>query len=143
LIDQIRSILGTDRQWTVTLIGVGNLGRALLRYRGFTAQGFRIVAAFDVDSRLVGSSIEGIPVYALSQLAEIVRGQRFQIALITVPADEAQHVADQLVIAGISGIVNFAPVTLSLPPEVSLVGVDLTTELEQIAFSVANRMASR
>jgi redox-sensing transcriptional repressor len=143
LIDQIRSILGTDRQWTVTLIGVGNLGRALLRYRGFTSQGFRIVAAFDVDARVVGSSIEGIPVYSLSRLAEIVRQQRIQIALITVPADEAQQVADQLVIAGISGIVNFAPVTLTLPVEVSLVGVDLTTELEQIAFSVANRMASR
>src|SRR5262245_14179736 len=141
LIDEIRGILGTDRQWTVTLIGVGNLGRALLRYRGFTAQGFRIVAAFDVDSRIIDTSLEGIPVYSLSRLAEIVRQQRIQIALITVPAPEAQQVADQLVIAGISGIVNFAPVTLSLPPEVALVGVDLTTELEQIAFSVANRMA--
>jgi redox-sensing transcriptional repressor len=143
LIDEIRSILGTDRQWTVTLIGVGNLGRALLRYRGFTAQGFRIVAAFDVDPRVVGSTIEGIPVHSLERLAEVVRQQRIQIALITVPAPQAQHVADQLVIAGISGIVNFAPVTLSLPAEVSLVGVDLTTELEQIAFSVANRNASR
>jgi redox-sensing transcriptional repressor len=143
LIDEIRSILGTDRQWTVTLVGVGNLGRALLRYRGFTSQGFRIVASFDVDARIIGSSIEGIPVYSLARLAEIVRQQRIQIALITVPADEAQQVADQLVIAGISGIVNFAPVTLSLPTEVSLVGVDLTTELEQIAFSVANRIATR
>jgi redox-sensing transcriptional repressor len=143
LIAEIRSILGTDRQWTVTLIGVGNLGRALLRYRGFNSQGFRIVAAFDVDPRVVDSTIEGIPVFNLEQLAEIVRQQRIQIALITVPAPQAQHVADQLVIAGISGIVNFAPVTLTLPPEVSLVGVDLTTELEQIAFSVANRQASR
>lgn len=143
LIDEIRSILGTDRQWTVTLIGVGNLGRALLRYRGFTSQGFRIVAAFDVDTRIIGSSLEGIPVYSLARLAEIVRQLRIQIALITVPAPEAQQVADQLVIAGISGIVNFAPVTLTLPSEVALVGVDLTTELEQIAFSVANRMAKR
>jgi redox-sensing transcriptional repressor len=143
LIDEVRGILGTDRQWTVTLIGVGNLGRALLRYRGFAAQGFRIVAAFDVDPRVVGSTIEGIPVYSLERLPEVVRQQRIQMALITVPAPEAQQVADQLVIAGISGIVNFAPVTLSLPPEVSLVGVDLTTELEQIAFSVANRNASR
>lgn len=143
LIAEIRSILGTDRQWTVTLIGVGNLGRALLRYRGFNSQGFRIVAAFDVDPRVVDSTIEGIPVFSLDQLVEIVRQQRIQIALITVPAPQAQHVADQLVLAGISGIVNFAPVTLSLPPEVSLVGVDLTTELEQIAFSVANRQASR
>jgi redox-sensing transcriptional repressor len=143
LIDQIRCILGTDRQWTVTLVGVGNLGRALLRYRGFNSQGFRIVAAFDVDPRIVDSTVEGIPVYKLERLADIVRQQRIQMALITVPAPQAQHVADQLVLAGICGIVNFAPVTLSLPPEISLVGVDLATELEQIAFSVANRHTSR
>jgi redox-sensing transcriptional repressor len=79
----------------------------------------------------------------LTRLAEVVRQQRIQLGLITVPAPEAQQVADQLVAAGISGIVNFAPVTLTLPPQVSLVGVDLATELEQIAFSVANRNSSR
>lgn len=143
LITEIRRILGTDREWTVTMIGVGNLGRALLRYRGFASQGFRVVAAFDVDPRVVGATIEGIPVYGFPQLGEIVRQKRIQLGMITVPAPEAQAVADQLVAAGIAGIVNFAPVTLSLPKEVSLVGVDLTTELEQIAFSVANRNASR
>ncbi len=143
LITEIRRILGTDREWTVTMIGVGNLGRALLRYHGFATQGFRIVAAFDIDPRVVGATIEGIPVYGFPQLEEIVRQKRIQLGLITVPAPEAQHVADQLVAAGISGIVNFAPVTLSLPKDVSLVGVDLTTELEQIAFSVANRNATR
>jgi len=143
LITEIRRILGTDREWIVTMVGVGNLGRALLRYKGFAAQGFRIVAAFDADTRLVGASIEGIPVYALDRLREMVRQQRIQIGLITVPAAGAQQVADQLVAAGIAGIVNFAPVTLSLPPQVRVVGVDLTTELEQIAFAVANRAASR
>jgi redox-sensing transcriptional repressor len=143
LITEIRRILGTDREWIVTMVGVGNLGRALLRYKGFAAQGFRIVAAFDADTRLVGTSIEGIPVYSLDRLGELVRKQQIQIGLITVPTAGAQQVADQLVAAGILGIVNFAPVTLSLPPQVSVVGVDLTTELEQIAFSVANRAASR
>jgi redox-sensing transcriptional repressor len=139
LIAEIRHILGTDRQWTVTMIGVGNMGRALLRYKGFSAQGFRIVAAFDVDPRITGSTIEGIPVYDQQRLAEIVRQQRIQLGMITVPAAQAQQVADALVAAGIAGIVNFAPVTLSLPEGVALVGVDLTTELEQLAFSVANR----
>jgi redox-sensing transcriptional repressor len=143
LITEIRRILGTDRQWIVTMVGVGNLGRALLRYKGFTSQGFRIVAAFDSDARIVGTSIEGIPVYNLDRLGDIVLKQQIQIGLITVPAPGAQQVADQLVAAGIAGIVNFAPVTLSVPPHVSVVGVDLTTELEQIAFSVANRAASR
>jgi redox-sensing transcriptional repressor len=142
LIAEIRRILGTDREWIVTMVGVGNLGRALLRYKGFAAQGFRIVAAFDADVRVVGSSIEGVPVYALEKLPEIVKKHKIQIGLITVPAPAAQQVADQLVAAGISGIVNFAPVSLSLPMEVSQVGVDLATELEQIAFSVANRIKS-
>jgi redox-sensing transcriptional repressor len=143
LIAEIRRILGTDRQWTVTMVGVGNMGRALLRYKGFSAQGFRIVAAFDRDSRVVGTKVEGIPVYDVAQLADIVRQQGIQLGMITVPATEAQHAADQLVAAGISGIVNFAPVALSLPEHVGIVGVDLTTELEQLAFNDANRSRTR
>lgn len=143
LIVEVRRILGTDRQWIVTMVGVGNMGRALLRYKGFAAQGFRIVAAFDLDARVVGSRLEGVPVYATEQLAEVVRQQRIQLGMITVPATQAQHVADQLVAAGIAGVVNFAPVTLSLPERIPIVGVDLTTELEQLAFAVANQNASR
>ncbi|HJQ78424.1 MAG TPA: redox-sensing transcriptional repressor Rex [Lacipirellulaceae bacterium] len=139
LVGEIRRILGTDRQWTVTMVGVGNLGRALLRYKGFASKGFRIVAAFDADPRVVGAKVEGIPVYSQQRLVEVVRQLRIQLGMITVPAPQAQQVADQLVSAGIEGIVNFAPVTLSLPAEVGLVGVDLTTELEQLAFAVANR----
>jgi redox-sensing transcriptional repressor len=139
LVGEIRRILGTDRQWTVTMVGVGNLGRALLRYKGFASKGFRIVAAFDADPRVVGAKVEGIPVYSQQRLVEIVRQLRIQLGMITVPAPQAQQVADQLVSAGIEGIVNFAPVTLSLPADVGLVGVDLTTELEQLAFAVANR----
>ncbi len=140
---EIRRILGTDRDWTVTMVGVGNLGRALLRYRGFASQGFRIVAAFDMAPEVVGRSIDGIPVHGTDRLGEVVAEHGIELGMITVPAAAAQGVADQLVAAGIAGIVNFAPVTLSLPDEVSLVGVDLTTELEQIAFSVANRVSSR
>jgi redox-sensing transcriptional repressor len=143
LIGAIRRILGTDRQWTVTMVGVGNLGRALLRYKGFASKGFRIVAAFDADPHVAGVKIEGIPVYSQQRLVDVVRQLRIQLGMITVPASQAQQVADQLVSAGIEGIVNFAPVTLSLPAEVGLVGVDLTTELEQLAFAVANRIGTR
>jgi redox-sensing transcriptional repressor len=143
LIAEIRRILGTDRQWTVTMVGVGNMGRALLGYKGFSAQGFRIVAAFDRDPRVIAQQIEGVPVYDVARLNEIVREQRIQLGMITVPAAHAQQAADQLVAAGITGIVNFAPVSLSLPEGIGLVGVDLTTELEQLAFSVANRTRSR
>jgi redox-sensing transcriptional repressor len=139
----IRRILGTDRIWTVGLVGVGNLGRALLGYRGFASKGFQIVAAFDADPRKTNTAVDGVHVYGLDRLQEVVERHQIQLAMLTVPATAAQGVADMVAAAGVTGIVNFAPVTLSLPEEVSLVGVDLATELEQISFSVANRLASR
>ncbi len=139
LISAIREILGTDRQWTVAMIGVGNLGRALLGYKGFPSQGFRIVAAFDADQAKVGHILEGVPVRPLEDLEHTVRSEQVTLGVLAVPADAAQPVADRLVAAGVAGILNFAPVTLSLPAEISLVGVDLATELEQLCFSVANR----
>jgi redox-sensing transcriptional repressor len=143
LASAIRRILGTDRVWTVGLVGVGNLGRALLGYRGFAAKGFRIVAAFDADPRKTNTAVDGVQVYALDRLREVVAQQQIQLAMLTVPAAAAQGVADMVAAAGVTGIVNFAPVTLSLPEEISLVGVDLATELEQISFSVANRLTTR
>ena len=125
------------------LIGVGNLGRALLGYRGFAAKGFRVVAAFDADPQKANTVVDGIPVYALDRIKEVVERQQIQLAVLTVPAAAAQSAAELVTDAGVAGIVNFAPVTLSLPEDVSLVGVDLATELEQISFSVANRLASR
>jgi redox-sensing transcriptional repressor len=143
LVGAIRRILGTDRVWTVGLVGVGNLGRALLGYRGFAAKGFQIVAAFDADPRKTNASVDGVTVYGLDRLQEIIERDQIQLAMLTVPATAAQSVADLVAAAGVTGIVNFAPVTLSLPEEISLVGVDLATELEQISFSVANRLTSR
>lgn len=139
LIAAIRSILGTDREWTVAMVGVGNLGQALLGYRGFASQGFKIVAAFDVEAGKLGQMLSGVPVLPLEQLENTVREEQVNLGLIAVPAEAAQGVADRLVNAGVSGILNFAPVTLSLPDHISLVGVDLATELEQLCFSVANR----
>lgn len=143
LIEAIRKILGTDRQWAVGMVGVGNLGRALLGYRGFQQQGFRIVAAFDVDSEKVGTTIDGVDIYGLAQLSEITRTHKIRLGLIAVPASAAQMVADRLVAAGVEGILNFAPVTITLPETVSLVGVDLAIELEQLSFGVFNRHGSK
>src|SRR5215471_1375555 len=137
LIDAIRRILGTDQHWPVAMVGVGNLGRALLGYRGFGQQNFRIVAAFDVDASKVGA-IDGVPIHPLDKLTDVVRDQRIKLGMIVVPATAAQAVADKLVAAGVEGIVNFAPVTISLPPKVSLVGVDLAIQLEQLSFAVMN-----
>jgi len=136
LIGAIKRILGTNRPWPLALVGLGNLGRALLGYRGFSQQGFRIVAAFDSDSHKVGAVIDGVSVYSDDQLAEIVAQKSIKLAVLAVPGAAAQAVAEQLVAAGIEGILNFAPVTLSLSPEVEIIGVDLAIELEQLSFAV-------
>ena len=141
LVAAIRRILGTDQPWTVAIVGVGNLGRALLGYKGFSERGFRIVAAFDTDSGKVGSQIEGVEVFHVDRLAEVARAHRLRLGVIAVPAAAAQKAADLLVAHGIEGILNFAPVTLTLPDHVRRVGVDLAIELEQLTFAVANRLA--
>jgi redox-sensing transcriptional repressor len=143
LIAAIRQILGTDRGWSVAMVGTGNLGRALLGYRGFGSQNFKIVAAFDIDPNKVGGRIENVPIYHLDDLDKIVREHKIKLGMIVVPAPAAQSVADRLIQAGIEGIVNFAPVTLVVPPEISLVGVDLAVELEQLSFAVASRHAGK
>lgn len=140
LIEAIKIILGTDREWRVALVGVGNLGRALLGYRGFSQQGFRIVAGFDTDPSKVGTHIEGIEVCPLDALARLIEDRQIELGMIAVPAAQAQEVAEKLVEAGVGGIVNFAPVTLRLPEGVSIVGVDLARELEQVTFAVTNRI---
>ena len=140
LITAIRQILGTDRNWPVALVGVGNLGRALLGYRGFFNQGFRIEAAFDSDPHKQGKTIEGITISRSSDLKQVIMEKGIKLGMISVPQGAAQEAADALIEAGITGIVNFAPVTLNLPAHVHHVGVDLAIELEQLTFAVANQL---
>jgi redox-sensing transcriptional repressor len=132
----IRAALGIDRQWRAVLVGVGNLGRALLRYQGFRAQGFEIVGLFDSDPAKVGTAVEGLTVEPVSVLAERVAELQAELGVLTVPGDTAHTVAEALVAAGVRGILNFAPVVLKLPRRVRLVTVDLAIQLEQLAFQV-------
>ena len=141
LIREIRRILGTDRDWPVAIVGTGNLGRALLGYKGFSHQGFRIVAAFDIDPQRVGTEFDGVRVYHLDELPGVAAQHGIKLGLVAVPAAAAQAVADRLCAAGVEGIVNFAPVTITLPEGVRQVGVDLAIELEQLSFAVVNRGA--
>jgi redox-sensing transcriptional repressor len=136
LIAAIRQALGLDHEWAVALVGVGNLARALLRYRGFQQQGFRIVALFDADPAKIGQRLEGLSVHAPEEMGSVIAATGAELGLIAVPSESAQAVADALVAAGISGILNFAPAVLRLPPRVSLVSVDLAIQLEQLAFLV-------
>lgn len=138
LVSEIKRILGTDREWPVALVGLGNLGTALLGHRGFERQGFQVIAGFDVDERKIGQRILDVPIHGFSELADIVKREKIKLGIVAVPASEAQNVVDRLVGAGVEGILNFAPVTISLPPHVSLVAVDLAIELEQLSFAVVN-----
>jgi redox-sensing transcriptional repressor len=136
LIAALRAALGVDRPWSVVLVGVGNLARALLRYRGFQRQGFHIVALFDADPAKVGQKVDGLTVHAPEAMAEVIAATGAELAILTVPSEVAQDVADRLVAAGVRGLMNFAPAVLRLPPHVRLVPVDLAVQLEQLAFLV-------
>jgi redox-sensing transcriptional repressor len=137
LIAQVKRILGTDKTWNVLLVGAGNLGRALMAYKGFDQKGFRLVAVFDADPAKVGKKQASFVIQPLSELAATVAKQNIRLAMIAVPADNAQDVADQLVAAGVRGLLNFAPVSISVPPEVALNAVDLAVQLEQLSFQVS------
>jgi redox-sensing transcriptional repressor len=136
LIVAMRHRMGIDRQWPVVVVGIGNLARALLRYRGFERQGFQFVALFDADPEKVGQEVDGLTIHAPEQMAEIVVATSAELGVLAVPAGAAQGVADALVATGIRGILNFAPTVLRLPAHVSLVSVDLAVQLEQLAFLV-------
>lgn len=136
LIAQVKRILGTDKAWNVLLVGAGNLGRALLAYRGFEQKGFHLVAVFDNDQSKVGRRIGPYTVESLSDVAGAVRNHNIRLAMLAVPADNAQEVADLLIDAGIRGLLNFAPVSLNVPADVALNAVDVAVQLEQLSFQV-------
>lgn len=141
LIAAIKGILGTSQPWPLAIVGLGNLGRALMGYKGFQQQGFQIVAAFDADPAKVGKPVEGLHVHHMDDMGRIAAERNIRLAIVAVPAGSAQPVADALVAAGIEGILNFAPVTLTLPKHVRVVGVDLAIELEQLSFAVVNQVS--
>jgi redox-sensing transcriptional repressor len=138
LIAQVRKILGTDKTSNVALIGAGNLGRALSAYKGFDAKGFHLVAVFDNDSSKVGKKLGPFTIQSLSDLAAAVHQHNIRLAIMAVPADSAQELADQLVSAGIRGLLNFAPVSLNVPESVTLNSVDLAVQLEQLSFQIGH-----
>lgn len=136
--DRLTAILGVaGRTWNVGLAGVGNLGSALLAYRGFRERGFLFRAAVDADAKKVGRVVQGITVEPAGQLTELVKRHDLQIGLIAVPVESAQEVCDRFVEGGVQAIVNFAPIHLDVPAAVLLRSVDLASELESLAFYLA------
>jgi redox-sensing transcriptional repressor len=134
LIEQIEYVLGLDQRRAVCLVGVGNLGHALAGYDGFASRGFRIVALFDADPTKVGERIHGLPVRHIDELGEVAVSESISIGVIATPAGAAQAVADVLVAAGVTSILNFAPCVLSVPANVDVRKVDLAIELQILSF---------
>ncbi len=136
LVDRIGTVLGSGVQWKVVLVGVGSLGNALLRYRGFERLGFELIAAFDNDLQRIGKVAGGVTVRDASELEQFLKEHPAELAILAVPAQEAAETAGRLLAGGIEGILNFAPTTLRLPGNVAVVNVDLASELQRLAFSV-------
>jgi redox-sensing transcriptional repressor len=140
LASRLRDILGLGREWRVFIVGAGKIGAALAQYRGFRQRGFSIVAVYDNDPSRIGSQWnEGLIVRDIADLERDAAREHPDIAVLAVPADHAQSVADRVVAAGISGILNFAPVQLQVPDHVTLKSVNMAMELEGLSFALVSR----
>lgn len=138
LIEAIKISLGVDRVWRAALVGVGNLGRALLHYGEFKARGFHIVGAFDCDPFKIGEQMYGLEVTCTSHLKAAVIAQDIEIGIITTPPERAQRAADHLLDAGIKGILNFAPARISVPNHVFVEYVDFFHYLYTLTFNISS-----
>lgn len=132
---ELKKIIGIDRRWRVVVVGAGNIGRAITNYPGLYKNRFDVIAVFDSDPAKIGFSagVAG-PVKPMSDLKEVVSSKKVEIGVIAVPAEAAQDVAEQLVDAGVKGIVNFAPVTIDVPPEIAVEDVDITVSFKTLAY---------
>lgn len=142
LVYQISRQLGLSQGWGVVLVGVGNLGSALAGYGGFASRGFRVVGLFDIDPNRIGAQVAGLTVRPLGDLAAIVAEHAVSIGAITTPATAAQEVCDRLVAAGVTSILNFAPLVLSVPAGIDVRKVDLSVELQILAFHEHRKAAT-
>jgi len=136
---RLREILGLVRHYRVVLVGAGRIGSALAAYPGFRARGFDVVAIYDADPARVGRTVDGLQVRGIEQLEADLAAEPADIAVIGTPADAAQAVADRLVRCGVRALLNFAPVTLSLPPAVAVTDVNMAMELETLSYALSRR----
>ncbi len=139
LSEKLREILGLGKQWRVCIIGAGKIGAALARYRGFAERGFNVTAVYDSDEAKIGKRWENLTVRPISELERDAAKQDFDIAVVATPAENTPAVVKQVVRAGIKAILNFAPVQLSVPADVTVRNVNMAMELEGLSFALSNR----
>ncbi len=141
LLDELQQILGLDREWTMVLVGVGQLGRAILAYAGFAPQGFRIVGAFDADPSRVGEQIGDLSVQPAADLEPALQLQPVDIGIVATPAAHAQSVIDRLVGCGVKAILNYAPIAAHVPPHVHIKDIDPVLSLQSMTFYLKGQLA--
>ena len=132
--DRIFRILGIDKQWRIALIGLGNLGKALMRYRGFKDRGYNIISVFDAAPGKIGKTAGGMEIKSMARFKADVERHGINMAIVTVPAGSAEDVLKRVVDSGIEAILNFAPAKVKLPSHVSIVNIDIGIELEKLSF---------
>jgi redox-sensing transcriptional repressor len=138
LVSRLRSILGLGREWKVYIVGAGKIGAALVSYRGFSQRGFRVVGIYDNNPQIIGRLIDGVGVRSMAHLERDAARELPDIAVLTVPAEQAQAVADRVVGAGIRAIMNFAPVPVHVPVNVTVKSVNMALELEGLAYALVH-----
>jgi len=132
--DKLRQVLKVNREWKVALVGAGDLGRAIAHYQGFAQRGFHICCMFDNDPAKIGTSVDNFEVKPVETIAETIREQNIQIAMIAVPAEHAQAVADLLIAAGVRALLNYAPINLNVPQDVYVQYIDPVVRLQRMTY---------
>jgi redox-sensing transcriptional repressor len=132
--EELHQILGLDRKWTMVVVGVGQLGRAVLSYAGFAPQGFNIVEAFDVDPSVIGQGIDHLTIKPVEQIREALAGRPVDIGIVATPAASAQSVIDALVECGVKAILNYAPIAAHVPPHVHVKDIDPVLSLQSMTY---------
>ena len=135
--DQISKILHVDRDWSVALVGFGDLGQAIANYSGFATRGFHIKAVFDIDQPKIGHQANGVVIQDVTKLGEVVRKKQIKMAIVAVPASAAQMVTDKLVESGVRAILNYAPITLNVPEYVKVQYIDPVVHLQTMTYYLA------
>jgi redox-sensing transcriptional repressor len=138
LLQELRDILGLNREWSMVLVGAGRLGRAIAGYAGFRPEGFRIVEVFDADPAVIGKEVDGLAVRPVSDLPEVLRHRHIDIGIVAVPGASAQEVIDMLVAAGIKAILNYAPIAPHVPPDVRVKDIDPVLALQSMTYYIKN-----
>src|SRR5689334_9834479 len=137
LVDQLRQVLKVDQEWEVAVIGAGDLGTALLHYKGFADRGFRIACVFDNSPQKIGKKIGEYVVRPMDDMQKVIQERGIKIAMIAVPADKAQEVANNLIEVGVRAILNYAPMTLNVPADVKVQYIDPVIQMQRMTFYLA------